>query len=279
MFEKKDSKKPFFTIIIPTFNSAKTIKECIESVIRQTFSEYEILLIDGVSTDETLAIAMGFNDNRIKIRSEQDQGIYDAMNKGIKDSLGKWLYFLGSDDSLYDVNVLEFIYYTVVDGLHDVVYGNVMMIPSNTIYDGLFTYEKMQTITLCHQAIFYKRKIFDDFGLYNIKYKVLADHDMNLKWFFSSHIKSTYLDRIIAYYSVNGYSSIVRDNLFYDELPEKLIRLGINKFNFFRLKELAIQAANTNYKNNKPVKFVYYKFLYFIFRFFDLFKRKVLRSM
>src|SRR6202000_229790 len=77
-----------------------------QSVLRQSFTGYEVLIIDGASTDDTLAITSAFNSERIKTISEKDGGVYDAMNKGIKLAKGEWLYFLGSDDTLYSDIIL-----------------------------------------------------------------------------------------------------------------------------------------------------------------------------
>jgi glycosyltransferase involved in cell wall biosynthesis len=272
---KLNSCNPFFSIIIPTFNSAKTINECIESVLSQTFPDFEILLIDGASKDDTVKLTESFGDSRIKIISEPDNGIYDAMNKGIINSTGKWLYFLGSDDSLHDSDVLKFIYDEVNNTNLDVVYGNVQMLPSNKIYDGLFTYEKMQTVTLCHQAIFYKRKIFKDFGLYNINYKVLADHDMNLKWFFSKRHKSKYTDRVIAFYLETGFSSFYVDKAFENDFSKKLLWHGLTIFSILRLKELALETALIRKKNTQKFNSYFYYLLYYFFRMLDLIQRKV----
>lgn len=268
-------KHPFFSIIIPTFNSAKTVQKCIESVIYQTFTNFEVLIIDGVSSDNTLQIASDFSDSRIKILSEPDKGIYDAMNKGIKLAKGSWLYFLGSDDSLYDENVLEAVVIEIHKHKVDVIYGNVLMKPSNRIYDGEFTYEKMQTVTLCHQAIFYKKKIFKDFGLYNIRYKVLADHDMNLNWLFSSKHKNLFIDKIIAQYSESGFSSYFIDKEFEKDFNQKLFKLSLTKYSFLKLKELALEIAIKKQTNNEKVVSIKYYFFYYYFRFLDLLKRKL----
>lgn len=268
-------KHPFFSIIIPTFNSAKTVQKCIESVIYQTFTNFEVLIIDGVSSDNTLQIASDFSDSRIKILSEPDKGIYDAMNKGIKLAKGSWLYFLGSDDSLYDENVLEAVVIEIHKHKVDVIYGNVLMKPSNRIYDGEFTYEKMQTVTLCHQAIFYKKKIFKDFGLYNIRYKVLADHDMNLNWLFSSKHKNLFIDKIIAQYSESGFSSYFIDKEFEKDFNQKLFKLSLTKYSFLKLKELALEIANKKEKNKEKLESIKYYIFYYFFRFLDLLKRKL----
>jgi glycosyltransferase involved in cell wall biosynthesis len=267
--------KSSFSIIIPTFNSERTIRDCIQSVICQTFDKFEVLIVDGKSSDNTLNIINDFFDNRIKVISESDKGIYDAMNKGIKLAKCDWLYFLGSDDALYDDNVLNDVFVEINKHKVDVIYGNVLKKPSNRIYDGEFSYDKMQTSSLCHQAIFYNKIIFNDFGLYNIRYKILADHDMNLNWFFSNKHKNHFVDRIIAQYSESGISSYYKDKEFEEDFNEKLFRLSLTKFSFLKLKELALEIAIKKANNKENAKLIKYYIFYYIYRFLDLLNRKI----
>src|SRR2546422_844446 len=104
---------PIFSIILPTFNSAAQIATALESILNQTFNDFEILVLDGCSGDNTIEIAKSYKDTRIRIWSEKDEGIYDAMNKGIEKATGKWLYFLGSDDELYNNAILEKVFHKV----------------------------------------------------------------------------------------------------------------------------------------------------------------------
>jgi glycosyltransferase involved in cell wall biosynthesis len=125
---------PFFSIIVPTYNSEATLKGCLESVLCQKFTDIEILIIDGMSNDKTLSIAKNYKNPIIRIYTETDEGIYDAMNKGIKQSQGKWLYFLGSDDELYDNEVLTNIATLINNNDNpDIIYGNVMVTRDNSI--------------------------------------------------------------------------------------------------------------------------------------------------
>lgn len=264
---------PYFSIIIPTFNSSKTIKSAIKSIIEQSYVNYEVLVIDAVSTDDTLDIIASFDDERIRIYSEPDSGIYDAMNKGIVLSKGEWLYFLGSDDVLYDNKVLEDVVSYVDMTELDVVYGNVKMTPSNNIHNGEFTPESMLQTQFCHQSIFYKRKVFHDIGYYNTKYKALADHDLNIKWFFSKKIKSQYIERIIAIYHEDGFSAHYKDSIFYDELYKKLIRHGLLTYSYLKLKELSIDIALQEKQQKKYFNYCFYLVLYYSFRFLDKVKR------
>ncbi|MGC3979002.1 MAG: glycosyltransferase [Paludibacteraceae bacterium] len=134
----------FFSIIIPTYNSASTLQKCLESVISQIFENYEVIIVNGVSNDKTLQLAHDFNDDRIRVLCEPDEGIYDAMNKGIKLAKGEWLYFSGSDDSLYDSSVLTNVFSLIMNAKVDVVYGDVLMEKINEVYDGEFTFEKLK---------------------------------------------------------------------------------------------------------------------------------------
>ena len=115
---------PRLSIIIPTFNSAKTLSRCLDSVISQSFTDWEVLMMDGVSNDDTIKIASSYQDSRIRIYSEPDKGIYDAMNKGIDKAQGEWLYFLGSDDWLYNSESFDDLFNNDVDS-YDVIYGDV----------------------------------------------------------------------------------------------------------------------------------------------------------
>lgn len=101
------------SIIIPTYNSAAGIDLCLRSISSQTFREYEVIIADGLSTDSTVSQVEKFIpafNNQIKITSKKDNGIYDAMNKGLEQATGEWIFFLGSDDELHEDTVLYEIF-------------------------------------------------------------------------------------------------------------------------------------------------------------------------
>jgi glycosyltransferase involved in cell wall biosynthesis len=212
---------PFFSIIIPTHNSEKTLQKCLESIINQTFNDFEILIMDNISTDNTLNIVKNFNDNRIKIFAEKDKGIYDAMNRGIGVSEGEWLYFIGSDDRLYDNDVLTKIYTEISLNDCDFIYGNVLRFPSNVVYDGQFDLKKLFNNPVCHQAIFTKKKLFEEIGNFNIRYKSLADHDFVVQVFAKNDSKIRYIPLLIAYFQDGGFSSTYNDIKFMEDYREK----------------------------------------------------------
>ncbi len=194
------------SIIIPTYNSSKVIGRALDSIVAQTFGDWEVLVMDGASKDNTGEIVKSYNDERIKFYSEPDKGIYDAMNKGIKKAQGEWLYFLGSDDWLYDNEVLAYFFRDNDFSEYDVVYGDVEAPQLTENHRGKWSLDNLN-YNRCHQTIFYKKDIYNKFGLYNLKYKILADFDFNLKWFLNRDILSLYVQRIVSCYSDGGVSS------------------------------------------------------------------------
>jgi glycosyltransferase involved in cell wall biosynthesis len=218
---------PFFTIIIPTFNSEKTLQKALDSILSQNFSDFEILIVDGVSNDRTVNIIKtnAEIDKRISFISEKDNGIFDAMNKGIGMTQGTWLYFLGSDDNLYDGSVLSFVFDNLNYSSCNFLYGNIMS--DRGLYGGAFNDEKILRKNISHQAIFYKREVFSKMGDYNLKYKTHADWEFNIRCFTSNFISVKYIDLVIAKFAKGGVSS-QHEVLFFREIliPEKLKMLN-----------------------------------------------------
>lgn len=228
---------PVFSIIIPTFNSGSTLSVALDSVFNQTFTDLEVLIMDGLSSDDTIKIVKNYKKkfNNIIIYSEKDEGIYDAMNKGTDLALGEWLCFLGSDDSLYESTTLEqFLNNKQIEN-NEIVYGNVYSEYFNGSYDGMFTYSKLLNQNICHQAIFFRRSIFSKIGKYNLKYKAYADWHHNINWFFSSKISYTYIDQIIANFTYGGFSATYNDKAFKSDRIFLLISKGIGKLTISEL--------------------------------------------
>jgi glycosyltransferase involved in cell wall biosynthesis len=241
---------PLVTVIIPTYNSEKTLKLAIDSILSQTYINYEILLIDGLSSDNTLSIIKEYAQNYMGIHylSEKDRGIYDAMNKGINLAKGKWLFFLGSDDSLYDKNVLSEVQRFIAQNPESkFIYGDVLMsIGKRQTYIG-YNYERLLAMNICHQSIFYDRSLFAN-KMYDLNYKICADWDFNLKIFYSD-IRPLYINKIVSNYNLNGASAKWDKNpefLTYFSNPRKLaLRYrGIIYFAFYCAKRL-LQKVNS----------------------------------
>lgn len=234
------------SIIIPTYNSAHTIRRCLASIVSQSFKDWEVLIMDGVSKDSTISIAQSFKDSRIKCFSEPDNGIYDAMNKGIKKSHGEWLYFLGSDDWLYDNDVLKNVSSNTSE-VDDIIYGNVYCDNLDMRHKGAWTVDLIEW-NRCHQAIFYKRTVFIKFGLFSLKYPILSDYDFNLKCFFSPKCKTKFIPNIIAHYSGCGKSSQITDYSFYSDWHWKIYKTLHNTSQKEFLHKCLQQATNEKKK-------------------------------
>jgi glycosyltransferase involved in cell wall biosynthesis len=203
---------PFISIIIPTFNAESTILKALESILLQTFKDFEILIIDGLSKDKTIEIVENLKDNRIKIYCDKDKGIYDAMNKGIQYAQGKWLYFIGSDDYLYNNEVLQTVESKLNSIKNNVLYGNVL-IKGNTgwatdgqIHNGKYTFQKLLKSNICHQSIFYRTKFIQEHQiLYDLKYPISADWDFNIACRLQT--KFTFVNELIAVFNAGGMST------------------------------------------------------------------------
>ncbi|MEZ4858033.1 MAG: glycosyltransferase family 2 protein [Flavobacteriaceae bacterium] len=209
-----------FSIIIPTFNSEETIVACLESIEQQKFDSVEILIMDGLSLDDTVAIANSFKERLpdLVVVSEKDSGIYDAMNKGIDLAQGEWLYFMGSDDAFYDSFVLEKINDVIKNTKTEVVYGNAKIVGDTgwamdgDIYDGQFDLPKLLNKNICHQALFYNTLfVKEKVGYFNISYKKSADWDFNLRCWAKGDF--VFIDIIVALFAAGGASTDTTDDV------------------------------------------------------------------
>lgn len=203
---------PFFSIVIPTFNAEETILTAFKSILGQTFPDFEIILVDGLSSDNTVKIVKELNDSRIKIFSEKDKGTYDAMNKGIGYSQGEWLYFIGGDDYLYDSNALQTLSKKLKKAKEHVLYGNVLIkgdtgwATDGEIYNGKYSFQKLLKSNICHQSMFYRRSFLLQNQLqYDLKYPISADWDFNIAC--RSLTKFNYVKDIVAVFNAGGIST------------------------------------------------------------------------
>lgn len=255
-------KQPFFSIIVPTFNSEKYIERCLNSIFSQSFQNFEILIIDGCSDDSTLhKIEQITKSQKISLIlvTENDTGVYDAMNKGICLSHGKWLYFLGSDDELFNADVLDKISRNIVKNpFVDIVYGNVTSTRFGGVYDGYFDSNKLYDKNICHQSIFYKREVFEIIGGFNLRYNLLADYDSNIKWFFNDIIKNIYVDLVIANYADGGISSCNSDLHFLEDKDIIFLKYK-NKLDFNLCIRLLINLSRSKKENKEYFYYLLYK--------------------
>jgi glycosyltransferase involved in cell wall biosynthesis len=196
------------TIIIVTYNAAKYLQNCLDSVYTQQYPAIDIVVIDGKSTDGTFEILQK-NASRLHFwLSEKDKGIYDAMNKALAHISGQWVYFLGADDTLlpeFSDMVLQ------LTNLNAIYYGNVLV--KGVKRSGLISPYYMAKGGIFHQAIIYPKSVFGKYT-YNTKYKIAADYALNMQLYKDKAYKFIYLDIIISKYNHTGISSRVIDEAF-----------------------------------------------------------------
>jgi glycosyltransferase involved in cell wall biosynthesis len=206
-----------FSIIIPAFNASETLANCLESIISQTCRDFEIIIIDGGSTDATMGIVETYAAKNafIHLVSEKDNGIYDAMNKGITMARGEWLYFMGVDDELNNKDVLSEIAAGITDDI-DIIYGNSIWVPENVMEAGEWGYYQLLNMSINHQRVFYRGGLFKKLGSFNLAYPVASDYEMNIRFFCEPGINKRYIDHKIANYHSGGFSSSKVDEVFWD---------------------------------------------------------------
>jgi glycosyltransferase involved in cell wall biosynthesis len=218
------------TIIIPTYNCEKTIGSALDSILGQTIKEVEILIIDGLSTDRTLEIVAQYqiNHSNIVVHSEKDEGIYDAMNKGIGLAKGDWLYFMGSDDTLYENETLKKVINFINKFNPTVIYGNVKIVGNTgwakdgAIYDGKFDTLQLLNKNISHQAIFYNTKFIKGVGIFNKDYTVCSDWDFNLRCWAKTEFY--FYDIVIANFFSGGLSTNGSDSRFEKEFIANILK-------------------------------------------------------
>jgi glycosyltransferase involved in cell wall biosynthesis len=203
------------SIIIATFNAGKYIHDCLTSIIEQT-ADIEVIVIDGGSTDDTVAILKSF-EHRLRLQwvSEQDAGIYDAMNKGIQRAAGSWIYFLGADDRLLP-GFSELA--ALLKDEHTVYYGNNLPYYGNQEPNRLWLNGKIGRYALAkrginHQSIIYPAKVFKKYR-YELRYRVYADYALNIRVWGDRAFKKKHFPITIVRYDMTGFSSIPDDHTF-----------------------------------------------------------------
>lgn len=217
--------RPLVSIIVASYNSADSIGSCVNSLTTQSFKDFEMVFIDGKSTDDTINIIKSFQKDHSNINffSEKDAGIYDALNKGINKAKGEWLYFMGSDDRLMNADSLQKAAKHLSEKW-DIVYGDTVWIPENFLDKGQIDFITLLKRGLNHQRVFYRKSLFEKFGLYKICYKIAADLEMNIRLFCNKEVKIKYEPIPITYYHSGGFSSNKTDEKFYDDYKITILK-------------------------------------------------------
>jgi glycosyltransferase involved in cell wall biosynthesis len=200
------------SIVTPTFNSSITILRTIESVYNQNYKNFEHIIIDGKSKDNTLDLIKEFSNYQITCYSEKDDGIYDAMNKGIIKSSGEIIAIINSDDFYADNNVLSDVI-DLFDKGADIVYGGIAYV--NKFGQRTFEWIPSEFNYGCysagwhtpHPAFFVRKHLYESKGFFDLNFKVAADFDLMLRLMEDKNINSVRLPRVLVFMQDDGASS------------------------------------------------------------------------
>ena len=199
------------TIITVCYNAEKTIRDTLESVLKQTYLNYEYLIIDGKSTDATVRIVQKYEDKfhgKLKLISEKDEGLFDAMNKGIQMSSGDIIGILNADDILAHKNVFQ----TIIDHIKDCdgIYSNLLMLDENLEKPyRLFqskAVSKKKGWHMPHPTLYLKKEVYKKYGYFDLHYKITADLDFMLR-LIHSNVNLKYRNDFFVFMRAGGAST------------------------------------------------------------------------
>ena len=210
------------SIITVTLNSGDKTAATLQSVVHQDRSLFDYHIVDGGSRNQTLEVIRRCAPDA-DVVSEPDAGIYDAINKGIVRSRGRFLYFIGAGDSLRPGILARVAERLANSPPNSVVYGNVLWISRQRLYDGRFSKADLTTHCICHQAMFIDRSVFELLGMYDRRYPISADWHFNIRCFSDPRVHVQFIDEVIADYEGGGISDTGHDARFQADLPD-LIR-------------------------------------------------------
>lgn len=225
------------TVITVSYNSSATIKDTIESVLKQTYRPLEYLIVDGKSNDETLDIILSYAESFASVNiiykyiSEIDNGIYDAMNKGISLSSGDWVGFMNSDDQYFSNSSISNLI-NKWDKNATVIYGNEILYDGEderkNIRDGKIELMEKR-LPFCHQSALTNGNLMRKIR-FDISYKIAADYNFFLKLYLAGY-SFQYIDENVARYYVNGCSKLNYKDAINETFCVKAKNNLINKYN------------------------------------------------
>lgn len=204
------------SIITATWNSGTTLRDTLESVLSQSYKNFEHIIVDGLSSDDTLNLIHEFEpryNGKLRVVSEKDKGLYDAMNKGIAMATGEVIGILNSDDFYTSTDVLQRIVDEIVDV--DAVYGDIHYVNSTNLSKCVRYYSskgfkrwKMRLGFMpAHPSFYCRRTIYTRYGLFDLNFKVSADFEQLLRLIYINKITLKYLPLDFVTMRTGGASS------------------------------------------------------------------------
>lgn len=206
------------TIITATYNSAGTVRDTFESVLRQTFHDIDYVVVDGASTDGTVDVIREYEsrfEGRMHWTSEPDRGLYDAMNKGLRRAKGEVVGILNSDDFYTSPDVLARVARTMSDESIDAVYGDVHYVHGDDLgkcvryYSSCLFHRSWMRLGFmpAHPSFYCRREVYERYGGFDTSYKVAADFENLLRLIFIHRIRTRYIPQDFVTMRTGGASS------------------------------------------------------------------------
>jgi glycosyltransferase involved in cell wall biosynthesis len=198
------------SVVTINYNNPLGLNKTIESVVSQTFKDFEYIVIDGGSKVEDVSIIKSYQNHINYWVSEPDKGIYNAMNKGIKVATGDFIIFINSGDNFTDSKVLEEVQSKLTSDF-DIYYGDYYRIKSNSkrrkSYPAKLSFSFFYSGSLPHPATFFRRSLFDEIFFYNESYKIVSDWEFYIYAICHKNVKYYYLKTAISDFDFTGISS------------------------------------------------------------------------
>ena len=203
------------SIVIAVYDAAGTIEDTINSVASQTYSDVEQIIIDGGSTDGTLDIIARHADRIAQVVSEQDNGIYDAMNKGIRLATGDIVGILNADDIYFNAHCLETVADEFARSQADSVFGDLVYVKPNNL-DKVVRYYRSNHFSVsrfargwmpAHPTFFVRRECYERYGLFNTDYRLAADFELMVRLLATSGLSYSYIPEVLVKMRSGGVST------------------------------------------------------------------------
>jgi len=203
------------SVITVVFNNALYISNAIESVLSQDYGNIEYIIIDGCSTDGTIEVIDKYRDCIQVFLSEHDDGIYDALNKGVNHATGDIVGFLHSDDMFMDKGTVSSIVRRFESSQIDVLYGDLDYVKNDGVEcvvrrwrSGLYSCKKLTLGWMPpHPTVYARREVYQRFGEYDLTYQISADYDYMLRIFTSHDLRIDYLQEVLVKMRLGGVSN------------------------------------------------------------------------
>lgn len=246
------------SIITATYNRADTIRDTIESIIGQSYKDWEHIIIDGASTDKTLEVINEYKDQyngRLKLISEKDQGIYDAMNKGINLASGDIIGILNSDDLYFNTDVLNNINNVFIKEDTDAIYGGLVV----TAHDNLNKIIRIKKGSKypkggfnsgwhpAHPTFYVKKDVYKKYGDFDLDFGTASDMELMMRIIDKHKIKTTFIPKLLVKMRFGGASNrslkaLIKSN---NQVIRAFEKNGLPKPHFYIIKKLTPKIIET----------------------------------